>query len=72
VLLENLGNQPLAASRLPNVRLMQGHGGPAPRSVVAHCVRSGDVASVRSGHRDTGLRQPLGDGTADPPGSARD
>ena len=54
VLIENLGDQPLAGSRLPDIGLMQGHGGPAARSLVVHRMRSDVVAGVRRGHRDAG------------------
>jgi hypothetical protein len=72
VLLENLGDERLARSWLPDIGLMQCHRGPAPRSVIAERLCGGDVAGVHRGHRDTGPSQPIGDGAADSPGSARD
>ena len=51
---------------------MQCHRGPVPRSVIAERLCGGDVAGVHRGHRDAGPSQPIGDGAADPPGSARD
>ena len=45
---------------------------PQREASVVHRLRSDVVAGVRRGHRDTSVRQPLGDGTTYPPGAARD